>query len=381
MKVLIIRNAFKHDFGGAERLTVSMAECLQSQNIQTLVMSSQPRLLAYADSRGIQNKKGLWWSKQNWSGVNLFLLPVYLIWQMILCLWYLAKVKSSGADIVHIVSRDDFIAATVAARLLRKPVFWTDCADLKYIYLNHRVWYKNPTGKLVFWAGRFAHAIFLVSNSEKNLVQISLGRDLPANYTVAYLGVKEQQVTALVRDKKDANAIVFCATSRLVVSKGIGELVAAFNKISTNSKHCKLWIVGDGPDQDRYLQEAASNPNIIFHGHSDTPLAYVAACDIFVHPSYHEGFSLSLLEAAMLGKPIIACDVGGNPELVDDENGLLVPAKNSDALAEAMAKLSTDRAARLAKGEAGRKKYCDNFELGHIIKEQVIPLYEQALKD
>lgn len=373
--VLIIRNAFTYDFGGAERLAVHIAEDIQKRGIKTVVSSCQPRLRDYAIAQGIAVRTGLWWSKQNWSGKGLLLLPLYLLWQIFLTLWYAQLLLRLRPTAVHILSKDDFIAGTLAAKLLGKRVVWTDCADLKYVLANYTVWYRNPVGKLVYWCSRLADGITLVSDSEKKLVSAALGRPLPANYHVVHIGAKTQTVVPLARKKEDKDAVVFCATSRLVTAKGIGELVDAFTKLSGGSNTYRLWIVGDGLEEDAFKKRAGKNPNLVFVGHSDTPLEYVAGADVFVHPSYHEGFSLSLTEAAMLGKPLIACTVGGNPELVNNKNGVLVPARDAHALYEAMRLLGSDKDAREAKGKQAQKDYFDNFEFSRLMEKEVIPLY------
>ncbi len=381
MKVLIIRNAFTHDFGGAERLAVHMAKEIGLNNIDAVVLSRQPRLLAYARAQGVTCYRGWWWSRQNWSGRQALLSPVYLLWQFVLTIWYLQLIARLHVDVVHAFSKDDFIASTFAARLLGRRVVWTDPADLKHIFANHKVWYKNPVGKLIFLASKLASHITLVSYSEKKLIETSLGRSVPERFIVVHTAGKDEQVEPIERTSEDERTVVFCSTSRLVKAKGIGELVQAFNKLSQGSDAFRLWLVGDGPDQETFMREAGGNDYIHFIGHSEKPLAYVAASDVFVHPTHHEGFSLSLAEAAMLGKPMVATNVGGNPELVNDRNGILVPARDIGALYKALRRLGTDKGLRERLGKQARKDYINNFDFSHIIKDRFIPLYEQAVKN
>jgi glycosyltransferase involved in cell wall biosynthesis len=379
MKALIIRNAFTHDFGGAERLPVHMASYFESQNITPVIVSRQQRLLEYAASEGVkQLHRGWWWSKQNWSGAHALLFPVYLGWELILSLWYMGLLLRVRPDVVHILSKDDFIAATLAAKLLGKPVFWTDCADLKFLYQNHTVWYKNPVGKLVYVMGKLANAVTIMSNNEMALIEESLHRPAPSNYTVIHLGARAQSTNKIDRKPEDKDAVIFCATSRLVIAKGIGELIEAFNMLSSNSTRYRLWLIGDGPDEAQFKQSAAGNQYITFFGHQDKPLAYVAAADVFVHPTHHEAFSLSLSEAAMLGKPLIATRVGGNPEIVSENNGILVPVKGTTALREAMQRLGEDASLRTSMGKQARDDYFEKFEFNQALRNRIITLYEAA---
>lgn len=375
MKVLIIRNSFEHNFGGAERLAVLVGEELKENGLKPIVVSRQSKLLAYADAQGIKRHKGLWWDRQNWSGSRALLFPVYLVWQLILFFWYLGVVLRYRPDIIHAMSKDDFVAATLAGKLLGKRVFWTDPADLKHIFANQPIWYKNPVGKLVYLVSKLADAVTMVSKSEQILIEEQLHRSIPSNFRVVYMVGRDEIVKPIERNEKDA--IIFCATSRLVVAKGIGELIDAFNQVSWENPTYRLWIVGDGPDAEQFHAQAKDNQAIEFLGHQDNPLQYLAAADIYVHPTHHEGFSLALAEAAMLAKPIIATNVGGNPELVGDKNGLLVPTKDATALATAMRQLAGDASDRAAMGEHARDDFVGKFDLAKVIKEEIIPLYEQ----
>lgn len=373
-RVILIRNAQSYDFGGAERFPVDLALQLQQHGREPIVVSRNKQLLFYARNNNVWRRRGAWWSRQNWSGKNALLFPIYLGWLLLLFGWYIRLFLELRPKLVHPQSKDDFVAATLAARLLRIPVIWTDHADLKYIYANHAIWYKNPVGKLVYACSHLARHITLVSHSEAQHITDSLGQSLGPRYTVVHNGVLDRRGELEHTNNKD---FTYCSTSRLVTTKGIGELITAFQALHATHPDTRLLIVGDGPEQETFTAQAAGDAAITFVGHSDTPLEQLAASDIFVHPSYHEGFSLSIVEAAMLGKPIIACEVGGNVEIVEDEvTGLLVPARSADALQAAMERLYSDRALMTKLGDSARKRYEASFNLETIVTERFIPLYE-----
>lgn len=374
-RVLVVRNAFVYDFGGAERLAVHIARELKLNNLDVIVVSRQPRLLAYAEAQGVTGCRGWWWSRQDWSGKRVLLFPVYVLWQAVLVVWYLQLLIRLKPDAVHLLSKDDFIAGTIAARLLGKRVVWSDPADLKHVFRNNKVWYKNPVGKLTYAVSKLAGSITLVSFSEKRLIEESLGHELPSRFTVIHTAGKDEKVVPRTRPKEDVGAVVFCSTSRLVVAKGIGELIDAFKELSKNSDKYRLWLIGDGPDQEMFEKQTAGNHYITFFGHSEQPLPYLAASDVYMHPTYHEGFSLSLAEGAMLGKPLIATNVGGNPELVNEGNGILVPVKDVNALLNAMNKLGNDQSLREKLGAQARKDYVDKFDFARIVRDKLVPLY------
>lgn len=373
----MIRNANQFDFGGGERFPVDTSAVLKDLGYQVLIVSRNARLLDYARERGLTHIRGWWWSHQNWGGWRTILLPIYLSWQILLFFWYLQLFLRKNPDIVHIQSRDDFIAATLAARLLNKRVIWTDHADLKYIYVNYSHRIKNFVGKAVFACSRLAHTVTLVSNSEKSLIAKALGRSVPENYQVIYNGVSSIPVKLVARNPKHKKDVIFACTSRLVTTKGIGELIRAFIKTQASHPESRLYLFGEGPEEAMFRKMAEGNDRIHFMGFPSNSLSQVADCDVFVHPSYHEGFSISLVEATKLGLPIIACPVGGNPEIVKDRsNGLLVEVKNVDALADAMIELAKNATERRQFGSNALKTYQQGFILEDIIKEKFVPIYE-----
>lgn len=375
--VVIIRNAYAHDFGGGERFPVFLASQL-SQQFEPVLISRSKKLLAFAGSQQVRNLKGWWWSRQNWSGVRVTLFPLYIVWQLILAGWYLKTFHNLKPSVVHIQSKDDFIAATIAAKFHRARIIWTDHADLKHVWLNVEKPLRNPVGKLVLRAARYADAITVVSQSEKKFIASHLKQHphISTKLTVIYNGVEDR--LDKFPQHPATTEVTFCVASRLVTDKGIGEVIEAFAKVNKQHPTTKLVIMGDGPESARFKQQAGSIKSITFLGHVDEPLGVMSHSDVFVHPTYHEGFSVALVEASMLGLPIIATDVGGNPEIIrHEETGLLVTVKDVDALATAMERLILDKGLTTRLGKNARKQYVEKFEFGAIVTKHFIPLYNK----
>ena len=100
---------------------------------------------------------------------------------------------------------------------------------------------------------------------------------------------------------------------------------------------------------------------------------------MFVLPSCAEGMSNVILEAMACGLPVIATSVGGNPELVEnEETGLLVPPRNVEALYDSFKKLLSDKKLRERMGRSGRKKVEEYFTWDKIAREY-LKLYESIL--
>lgn len=379
LRTILIRNAHSHDFGGGERFPVFVAEILKNIGHEPHIVSQNPKLLDYAREKNIPVTRGWWWSNQQWSGARVVLFPVYALWQTALYFWYKKQFMALTPDVVHIQSKDDFIAATYAAKACGARVVWTDHADLKHVWLNLQHPIKNPIGKWIYRAAKKADAITVVSESEYQEVTAHLpttSRILPKIHVV-YNGTSD--IYAHYEAVPLSETFTFCSINRLVTDKGIGEAIEAFAKIQRDYPNTQLVLVGNGPEEELFQQQAANIPGIHFAGYQTDPLAYVAASHVVLQPTYHEGFSVALVEASMMKKPIIATNVGGNREIIHDhQTGLLVPAKDVDALYAAMRMLIEDAQLRATLGENARRLYEEKFVFDTIVKERFMPLYEKT---
>ena len=131
---------------------------------------------------------------------------------------------------------------------------------------------------------------------------------------------------------------VFGFLGRLVGDKGINELVQAFNQLNTEYSNIKLLLIGSYEDHlDPLRQKTISliknNPNIIEAGIQADVRSHLKAIDLFVFPSYREGFGIVLMEAAAMGIPAISSDIIGCNEIIQDHvNGFLIPPKDEESL-------------------------------------------------
>jgi glycosyltransferase involved in cell wall biosynthesis len=149
-----------------------------------------------------------------------------------------------------------------------------------------------------------------------------------------------------------------------------------------SAERCFFLVIGDGSERDR-LEALAAERGIAgrmrFVGLRDDVPRLVGALDLFVLPSTSEGLCNAILEAMAAGRPVIATNVGGNPELVrDGETGLLVPARDPQALAAAIGELLSDRLRARRLGDAGARRAAEAFALPRMV-ERFQGLYEEIL--
>lgn len=380
--IILIRNASAFDFGGGERFPVFVAEILAQHNYAPVIISRHKTLREFATDRHIDTVKGWWWSRQQWSGARIALIPVYILWQVALYVWYRIQFARLNPVAVHVQSKDDFIAATYAGKHHGSRVVWTDHADLKHVWKNVSAPYKNPVGKLVLRAARLADSITVVSESERREVTANLSElsNIRTKINVVYNGC--QDVLPLYPRHNESGHFTLVFAGRLVTDKGIGETLAAFAKFHDEHPEAQLLVAGDGPERETFERIAKNIPDVTFLGYQKNPYATIRRGDVFLQPTYHEGFSVALVEASMLEMPIIATRVGGNIEIIQDHiSGILISPRDVDALFGAMNLLYADAGLRASISKAAREQYSERFIFDKIVMEQFVPRYLEMSHD
>ena len=129
---------------------------------------------------------------------------------------------------------------------------------------------------------------------------------------------------------------------RLVPEKGLRELLHATRRLAATRPQARVVFVGDGPLYTELAATLAAEPALPLQLAGSQAPAEVArwmvASDLVTLPSYSEGHPNVLVEALACGRPVVATPVGGIPEVVGAASGLLVPPRDADALADALAK-------------------------------------------
>lgn len=192
------------------------------------------------------------------------------------------------------------------------------------------------------------------------------------------------QKAALVADKEK---FTFIFVGRIVRDKGMDELMVAFKRIYVEHPEIRLIMVGEyeyslDPVSTETQQAIDSYANIQTIGpqYGDDLLGYYAASDCFVFPSYREGFPNTVMEAGAMDLPSIVTDINGSREIiVDGENGIIIPSKDTDALYDAMKRMVEDTTARERMAGNARKMIESRFEQG-FVKQCLLDYYEEILK-
>ena len=154
-------------------------------------------------------------------------------------------------------------------------------------------------------------------------------------------------------------ATVFGCIAPTVGDKGINELIEAFDRISKKYLNAYLLYIGQvaqkDPVKESTLKLIEEHEKIVHLGWQSEPEKYMSAMDIFVLPTYREGFGVVNIEASAMELPVISTDVPGPQEsIVDGETGILVPVKQVEPIKQAMAKLIEQPLYAKKLGKAGR---------------------------
>jgi glycosyltransferase involved in cell wall biosynthesis len=244
-----------------------------------------------------------------------------------------------------------FTAETRKAGILRKIVSFS--CKVAFRHKNQRVIFQNPDDRSVF-----------VNN-----------KILPMQQTVLIKGsgvdIEEYRPVP-----EPVGVPVVLLASRMLRDKGITDFVDAARALKNAGVPARFVLVGDtdagnptaiSADQ---LQEWASSGVVEWWGHQNGMHSVLTQAHIVCLPSYREGVPKVLIEAAACGRPIVTTDAPGCREIVrHSENGLLVPVRNSQALAEALRTLIENPALRKRMGNRGREIVVQEFSLARVIDE------------
>jgi glycosyltransferase involved in cell wall biosynthesis len=178
--------------------------------------------------------------------------------------------------------------------------------------------------------------------------------------------------------------VVFGVVGRLEPEKDHRTLLQAFRALIDHGRPARLLVIGDGSlrgELESCSRTLGLERNVTFLGaRTDIPKV-LAALDVFVLSSVHEGVPLAVIEAMGAGKPVIATDIGGLRLLVKPSiNGLLVPTGNPAALEAAMRELTLNPTLRQEMGVRSRQIARDSFSVSTMINRYQ-EVYESVLGD
>lgn len=305
---------------------------------------------------------------------------------------HLEPLKKIGITFIRIKSRTDFSWVTNLSRLLKQEqadVIFTHgfngaimmmierlfCGNRTKLICSYHGAYHSPTllKKLItpiynslpiFIYKHYAHRVVCVERYSNNYL---VSRGVPSDKVVTvYNGIKaDYETTHLNLPVQMAKTVTILTASRISEVKGLSYLLDALCLMKERGVKFYYYMVGEGPDLEMLKERinvSGLSDCVSTVGFQNNVAQWMASCDIFALPSLHEYHSIAVLEAMRAGKPIVATEVGGNGESIENNlSGLLVPAKDSIQLANALCRFISDEKLRKTLGENARKRFLQLF--------------------
>lgn len=289
-------------------------------------------------------------------------------------------IRKIKPEIVHTHSPKAGIVGMLAASICNVPVKIHTVAGLPLMETTGmKRWLLNAVEKVVYrcadWVLPNSKELkdFIVENNlldDSNKLTVigngsSNGVDL--NYFTINDKIKQDTDSFKAEHGITEQHTVLGFVGRLAFYKGINELVNAFEQLQKQNKNLKLILVGPleelNPLEETTIRKMETNPDIIAVGHQNDIRKFLAATDIFVFPSYREGFPQALMQANAMGLPSVATDINGCNEIIEDrKNGILIKPKSESAIINACQELLSNPQQRVLMGQMARKNISENFE-------------------
>lgn len=323
------------DIGGAERIVYQLSSDLKDEFDSVHVASTGGLWESELAAQGIQHHKILDIDSKNPVTVLKLLFSIHQI------------IKQKGITIVHTHHR----MAAFYIRLLKLVH-----PKLIHVYTAHNV-FKDKL-PLYGFALKNAKSVAVGEAVNKNLKEDVGITDSRVIYNGVVLKETDDQVDEII----SYGGIKLGCIARLSEQKGLTYLLDAMSLLTI--KDIRLFIVGDGElrnELENKVKELHLQDSVTFLGYRKDIVECINSFDFCVLPSVFEGFGLVAIEAFMNSKTLVATDIPGLNEVVTNENGILVPAKNPGALAGAIDKLATDEPLRNNLAFQAKKTYDEKF--------------------
>lgn len=320
--------------------------------------------------------------------------PLQDLW----CLWKLVRlIRRERFQIIHSHTPKAGLIAMLAARICRVPHRFHTVAGMP---LMEAQGFKR---KLLKWTEflTYSSATRVYPNSFKlkdfitREIRVSprklhvIGKGSSNGINTSYFHATEQVIMDGERLLKQYGIqkgdLVVSFIGRIVGDKGINELVEAYEAVRKEAgKRVRLLLVGPyeddlNPISMKTKASIESDPDIITVGFQSDIRPFLYVSDIFAFPSYREGFPNVVLQACAMGVPCIASDINGCNEIIlQEQTGLLVPAKNTAELTKALNRMIADEDMRKSFAQKARDYVRDNYDQQYVWSE-IIKEYKRQM--
>ena len=359
MRTKILYVIWSLDLGGAEQVVMNLALNLNPEHFEPAVCCL--------------NEKGRFASRLEEKGIRVFELrkkPSF-DWQVIGKL--VSLIRREKINLVHTHLFTANFWGRIAAGIARVPVISTEH--------NVDVWKKWPHFAADRILSKFNKKIVFVSHGVEKFYREKLPH-LNGKSRILYNGIETKRFEYIlglpVSDLKTVGT-----AGRLVPQKAQIEFIKAISILIKRGKKIRGLIVGDGPlkvSLEESVQKYGMSEHIVFSGFSSEMENVYRTMDVFVLPSFREGFPMTILEAMAAGVPVVATRIGGVDECIDHgSDGFLIPTRDPHAIAEAVEAILENEHLRNEFVRKAHEKVNSRFSAQTMIHAHEI-LYDEVLK-
>jgi glycosyltransferase involved in cell wall biosynthesis len=294
--------------------------------------------------------------------------------------------KSLRPRIVHHVGVKPIIYGSIAARLARVPIVVNALPGLGFVFARsdrRARLFRLAIAPLFRRLMNRSNSSVILQNRDNQKVLVESGVVSPDR--VALIRGSGVDLSQFPFQPEPGGRPVVVLASRMLWDKGVGEFVEAARRLKRTGTDARFALVGDTdpanpasiPDSE--LRAWVAEGVVEWWGRRQDMPAVFASASVVCLPSYCEGLPKVLLEAAASGRPIVTTDVPGCREIVRErDNGLLVPPRDAEAVATAIAALLGDKALRARMGSRGRAIVEEEFSVQRVVSE-TLALYEELV--
>jgi glycosyltransferase involved in cell wall biosynthesis len=255
--------------------------------------------------------------------------------------------------------------------------------------------YFDPVRTTLFrlietYLARISTALIAVSPQVRDDL-VGMGVAPKEKFAVVRLGIGLDERIPVDQDGRDetrrqlgipAGRFIVGWVGRMTAIKRTDDVLIGFRKLREQGVDAVLCMVGDGPDRDQIelrARDLGIVKDTLFLGYQEDVAQYFAAFDAMVLPSANEGTPVTAIEALAAGRPVVATRVGGVPDVVrEGQDGFLVEAGDTDALAERLARLANDPELRRRMGAVGRERVLPRYAVTRLL-DDMDRLYRELL--
>lgn len=335
-RILVCAAHFYPHVGGSEKYILELYTRMSSQFKIDILVSDYQKNQSY----------------EKYKGLNIYRLDS---WCLLGNTYPIPKISINNYKILKNIAKNDylyinthtrFFIITILGYFLSKikktSLIHTEHGTSTAVYDNRLVeilssLYDKTIGSLIVKSSEFSIGISKASNQflkKLNAKKIYL---IPNGVNTSYFQKTPNNLRSSLGFNDDDILITYIG--RLTQPKGVQDLIKAFNLLEKEKLNLKLLIVGNGTCLEKLKKLAETKPNIVFLGHRKDIPEILSITNIFVNPSHYEGLPTSVLEAASVGIPIIATNVGGTEEMFIEEMGYLVNKKDYHDISSSIKKL------------------------------------------